>query len=42
VLLFSPEVSLTLSEPSIVENAPFDVLPWNIPVNSYLHGSRST
>jgi acetyl esterase/lipase len=38
VLLFSPEVSLTLSEDSIIENAPFDVLPWNIPVNSYLHG----
>jgi monoterpene epsilon-lactone hydrolase len=38
VLLFSPEVSLTLSEGSITENAPLDVLPWNIPVNSYLHG----
>jgi epsilon-lactone hydrolase len=37
-LLFSPEVSLTLSEDSITENAPFDVLPWNIPVNPYLHG----
>jgi acetyl esterase/lipase len=37
-LLFSPEVSLTLSEDSITDNAPFDVLPWNIPVNSYLHG----
>jgi len=37
-LLFSPEVSLTLSEASITENAPFDVLPWNIPVNPYLHG----
>jgi monoterpene epsilon-lactone hydrolase len=38
VLLFSPEVSLTLSEDSIIENAPLDILPWNIPVNSYLHG----
>ncbi|MGO8859735.1 MAG: alpha/beta hydrolase [Acidimicrobiales bacterium] len=38
VLLFSPEVSLTLSEDSIVGNAPRDILPWNIPVNSYLHG----
>jgi epsilon-lactone hydrolase len=38
VLLFSPEVSLTLSEASVTENAPLDVLPWNIPVNSYLHG----
>jgi len=37
-LLFSPEVSLTLSEDSITENAPLDVLPWNIPVSSYLHG----
>ncbi len=37
-LLFSPEVSLTLSEDSITENAAFDVLPWNIPVNPYLHG----
>ena len=38
VLLFSPEVSLTLSEDSVVDNAPLDILPWNIPVNSYLHG----
>ena len=38
VLLFSPEVSLTLSEDSVTENAPLDVLPWNIPVNAYLHG----
>jgi epsilon-lactone hydrolase len=38
VLLFSPEVSLTLSEDSITDNAPLDILPWNIPVNSYLHG----
>ena len=37
-LLFSPEVSLTLSEDSITDNAPFDVLPWNIPVTPYLHG----
>ena len=38
VLLFSPEVSLTLSEDSVTENAPLDVLPWNIPINPYLHG----
>jgi acetyl esterase/lipase len=38
VLLFSPEVSLTLSEDSVIDNAPLDVLPWNIPVNPYLHG----
>jgi len=37
-LLFSPEVSLTLSEDSVTANAPLDVLPWNIPVNPYLHG----
>ena len=37
-LLFSPEVSLTLSEASVTENAPLDVLPWNIPVSPYLHG----
>ena len=37
-LLFSPEVSLTLSEDSVTDNAPLDVLPWNIPVNPYLHG----
>ncbi len=37
-LLFSPEVSLTLSEDSVIDNAPLDVLPWNIPVNPYLHG----
>ena len=37
-LLFSPEVSLTLSEDSVTDNAPLDVLPWNIPINPYLHG----
>ena len=38
VLLFSPEISLVFDEPSVTENAPYDVLPWNIPTNSYLHG----
>ena len=38
VLLFSPEISLQLDEPSVTDNAPYDVLPWNIPTNSYLHG----
>ncbi len=38
VLLFSPEVSLLLDRPSVRENAATDVLPWNIPTNSYLHG----
>ena len=37
-LLFSPEVSLTLSEDSVTANAALDVLPWNIPVDAYLHG----
>lgn len=38
VVLFSPEVSLTLNEPSVSENAALDVLPWNVPTNPYLHG----
>jgi acetyl esterase/lipase len=37
-MLFSPEISMVLDDPSITENAPYDVLPWNIPTNSYLHG----
>jgi epsilon-lactone hydrolase len=38
VVLFSPEVSLVLNEPSVQENAALDVLPWNVPTNPYLHG----
>jgi len=38
VVLFSPEVSLTLNEPSVSENAALDVLPWNVPTNPYRHG----
>jgi len=38
LILFSPELSLTLDEPSISENADRDILPWNIPVRPYLHG----
>jgi epsilon-lactone hydrolase len=38
LILFSPEVSLTLDELSITENAARDILPWNIPVWPYLHG----
>jgi acetyl esterase/lipase len=38
VILFSPELSLTLDEPSITENADRDILPWNIPVRPYLRG----
>jgi len=37
LILFSPETSLTLDEPSITENAGRDILPWNIPVWPYLH-----
>ena len=37
-MLFSPEVSLMLDEPSVTENAALDVLPWNVPTNAYLHG----
>jgi acetyl esterase/lipase len=38
LFLFSPEVDLRLDEPSITENAESDILPWNIPTASYLHG----
>jgi acetyl esterase/lipase len=38
LVLFSPEVDLALDEPSIVENAESDILPWNVPVGPYLHG----
>ncbi|MFT4085885.1 MAG: alpha/beta hydrolase [Gordonia sp. (in: high G+C Gram-positive bacteria)] len=36
--LFSPEVDLDLDDDSVFDNAPDDVLPWNIPVTSYLRG----
>ena len=29
---------MTLDEPSVTENAATDILPWNIPTSSYLHG----
>jgi epsilon-lactone hydrolase len=38
LILFSPEVDMTLDEPSVTENAARDILPWNIPTSSYLHG----
>jgi epsilon-lactone hydrolase len=38
VVLFSPEVSLVLDDPSVKENAQLDILPWNVPTNPYLHG----
>jgi epsilon-lactone hydrolase len=37
-LLFSPEIDLLLDEPSVTTNAALDILPWNIPTSSYLHG----
>jgi acetyl esterase/lipase len=42
LILFSPEVDLRLDEPSVTENAQRDVLPWNIPTASYLHGEDAT
>jgi epsilon-lactone hydrolase len=42
LLLFSPEVDLRLDEPSVTENAEHDILPWNIPTASYLHGFDAT
>ncbi len=38
LVLFSPEVDLDFSQESVMKNAPYDVLPWNIPVTSYLRG----
>ncbi len=38
VVLFSPEVSLVLADPSVTDNAALDILPWNVPSNPYLHG----
>jgi acetyl esterase/lipase len=38
LVLFSPEIDLDLDDPSVTENAPHDILPWNIPVTPYLHG----
>jgi epsilon-lactone hydrolase len=42
LVLFSPEVDLRLDEPSVTENAERDILPWNIPTASYLHGFDPT
>lgn len=41
-LLFSPEIDLRLDQPSITDNAPHDILPWNIPTAAYLHGEDAT
>src|SRR5262249_24201296 len=37
-LLFSPEVDLTLDEPSVTDNVGVDILPPTIPTEAYLHG----
>ncbi len=42
LVLFSPEVDLRLDEKSVTENAEYDILPWNIPTASYLHGLDPT
>ena len=42
LILFSPEVDLRLDEPSVTENAHLDILPWNIPTASYLHGEDAS
>lgn len=39
VVLFSPEVSFVLDQPSMRDNAELDILPWNIPTNPYLNGA---
>ena len=36
--LFSPEIDMNLSHPSIFDNADLDILPWNVPVAPYLQG----
>lgn len=36
--LFSPEVDMDLSRPSITENATTDILPWSLSVAPYLRG----
>jgi monoterpene epsilon-lactone hydrolase len=42
LILFSPEADLMLDQPSVTENAPHDILPWNIPTAPYLHGESAT
>ena len=36
--LFSPETDLELDQPSVSENAQYDILPWNVPTAPYLQG----
>ena len=42
LVLFSPEADLRLDQPSVTENAGKDILPWNIPTTSYLHGADAS
>jgi epsilon-lactone hydrolase len=42
LVLFSPEVDLRLDEDSVTDNADRDILPWNIPTASYLHGTDAS
>jgi acetyl esterase/lipase len=42
LLLFSPEVDLSLDLPSVTANAAKDILPWNIPTSAYLHGEAAS
>ena len=36
--LFSPETDLLLNQPSVTDNAPYDILPWSVPTAPYLQG----
>lgn len=36
--LFSPETDLELDQPSVSDNAKYDILPWNVPTAPYLQG----
>lgn len=36
--LFSPETDLELDQPSVSDNARYDILPWNVPTAPYLQG----
>lgn len=38
LVLISPEVDLNFEDASVTDNAPYDILPWNIPVTAYLKG----
>jgi len=38
LFLYSAEVDLRLDEPPVTERAESDILPWNVPTASHLHG----